>query len=311
MAKPLIHSSSRLVAFSFLLMSVFFWGISFISTKIVLEEVPPSSIAFFRQFIACAVLFTALLLRGRLPRMPIRDFLLLSLSSLFGIVLYFVFENSGLMHTTASNASMIVAAVPIFTLLAEALVFHMHISHRAVICIAISILGVYLVISVNGRLEFASSTFLGNILVMGAMVCWVIYTLLSRNLQARYDSITLVAYQSLSSIFLFMPFVIPEIPQWHGISTIPLLNLLYLGIFCSAFSYYFYLYATQKLGATLSSAFLNLTPVISVAAGYIVLDEKLALPQFGGLALILGSLFLLSRQQSPSKGTVQAPDAVD
>ena len=52
---------------------------------------------------------------------------LVAVSGLFGIVLYFVFENNGIRYTTASNASMIVAAVPIFTLFTEALFFKLRI----------------------------------------------------------------------------------------------------------------------------------------------------------------------------------------
>ena len=283
-------------AFLLLILTVVFWGYSFISTKIVLTELAPSSIAFFRQIIALAVLLAWLIPTRKLQRITLKDFLRIGIASFFGIVLYFVFENTGLKFTSASNASMIVAAVPIFTLISETLFFKLKASFKIVFCIILSILGVYLVISVNGRLDFSSSTFWGNMLVMGAMVAWVIYTIMNKGFDSKHSSLTLTAYQTLASIFLFLPFVASEVSRWKMISLIPLLNLLYLGIFCSAFAYFFYIYAAKRLGPTISSSYLNLIPVVTVILGYIVLDEKIAFIQVAGMGLIMLSLYFISKK---------------
>jgi Predicted permease, DMT superfamily len=164
-----------------------------------------------------------------------------------------------------------------------------------VICIILSIIGVYLVISVNGKLDFSSSTFWGNILILGAMVSWVIYTILSRNLSNKYSSLVITTYQTAISIILFIPFVIPEIHKWHPVSFVPLMNLIYLGIFCSAVSYLSFLYAIKKLGSTVSSMFLNLIPAVSVVTGFLVLNERLMLIQYIGMILIMLSIFKLDK----------------
>ena len=224
------------------MLSVLFWGYSFISTKIVLAELPPISIAFFRQIIASVSLMSWLLLTKSFKPIPIKQLAPVAVSGFFGIVLYFVLENTGLRYTTASNASMIVAAVPVFTLLTEAIFYKLKISVRMVMCVIMSITGVYLVISVNGRLDISSETFLGNMLVMGAKLAWVIYTILNKNLSEKYPGPVLPVYQFMISILLFTPLVIPEIPKWTVISPASLINLLYLGILCSACSYFFYIY---------------------------------------------------------------------
>ncbi len=286
----------KLASYALVMLPVIFWGISFISTKVVLQEIPPVSIAFFRQFIALVPLFIWVLATKTSLRIKPGDLLLLAGSSFFGIVLYFVFENNGLRFTTASSASMIVAAVPIFTVITEALFFKMKVNLKIILCILVSIAGVYLVISVNGKLDFSSGTFLGNMLIMGAMISWVVYTVLSRGLGSRYASLVITVYQTAISSILFIPFVIPEIQSWKPVTTTSLLNLIYLGVFCSALSYFAFLYAIKRLGPTVSSAFLNLIPVVSVITGFLVLDERLALVQYFGMALILFSLFRLSKR---------------
>jgi drug/metabolite transporter (DMT)-like permease len=281
-----------------ILIPVIFWGISFISTKIVLHDIPPVSIAFFRQLIALVPLIAWLFYNKQAKLLPIKDIALLALSSFFGIVLYFVFENTGLVRTSASNASMIVASVPVFTLLAEALFFKQRISLKMVVFICLSICGVYFVISDNGKLDFSSATFIGNMLVMGAMVSWVVYTLLCRDLGKKYTSLIITTYQTGISSFLFIPFILNEIPLWKAPSTLSLLNLVFLGICCSALAYLSFLYAISKLGATTSSTFLNLVPVVSVITGYLVLGEKLTFLQFCGMSIILLSLYNLSRKKT-------------
>lgn len=279
-------------------LTVLFWGFSFISTKVVLAQIPPISIAFFRQFIAIAALVPLASFTGVLSRVSLKDFCIMASASLFGTVLYFVFENTSLQYTTASNASMIIASLPAFTIISEALLFKLKVGWKMVACIALSILGVYLVVTVNGRLDFSSARFFGNTLMLGAVISWVIYTILNRSVSRRQSSITIVTYQSMASIFLFIPFIIPEIGRWpnpSSLSTATLVNLVFLGVFCSAVAYFFYIYAAIRLGATFSAAMLNLIPVVTVIAGHFILQETLLWIQIFGMGLIMIAIYGLNR----------------
>ena len=278
----------------FVLFAVFFWGISFVSTKIVLTGIPPVSIAFFRQFIALVPLIALMLLRKESFHLSRGDLKLFFIAALFGIVLYFVFENNGLTLTSASNASMLVAAIPIFTLIIEGISNHKRMSVASLGCILASFLGVFCIIFEKGVIDLNSKVFIGNLLVFGAMASWIIYTFLSKNLGKRYSSLKLTTIQSFLSIPLFTPFIIAEIPTWHVPSMAVIGNLVFLGVFCSGIAYVFFLYSLQTMGPVLPSAFLNLIPVVTIITGMIVLSEKLSLIQIAGAVLIVGSLTLLS-----------------
>lgn len=288
---------SKLVAIIAILLTVVFWGYSFVSTKIILEELPPITIAFFRQLIASIVLIMFLYIKKLFVKMPIRDVLLLAASSLFGIVFYFLFENIGLKYTTASNASIIVAAVPIFTLISEYFFYKFKVTKRVIACVIISIIGVVLVIFEQGSIDFSSGSTKGNLLMIGAMISWVIYTIICKSFAEKYKGIVITAYQMIAASILFIPFTIPEISQWHSISTYSLVNLLYLALFCSALAYYLYNLAVKGLGATVSSMFLNLIPVVSIIGGVFVLGERISLLQIGGMLLIMISLFFVGNKE--------------
>lgn len=278
---------------SFLVITTFFWGLSFISTKVLLNELPPSTIALFRQFIALIPLTIAMMVTKSFVKITKKDFFIFTFSGLFGIVLYFVFENTGIKYTTASNASIIVAAVPVFTLISEILIFKMKPNAKVVACIILSILGVYLVISVNGKLDFSSQTLYGNLLVIASMISWVIYTIVNKKLENSHPPLVMVFYQTLSACFLFIPFVLGDVRKWHVPSTSALFHLIYLGVLCSAVAYILYINASQKLGPAIASTFLNLIPVVSVIAGYLFLDETLTVNQFAGMIIIISSLFVI------------------
>jgi drug/metabolite transporter (DMT)-like permease len=296
MTEKVKQRKEYLLSIVFITLSVIFWGYSFISTKIVLVEAPPVSIAFFRQIIAVTVLAIWHFRTPGASKISWNDLWLIAGSGLFGIVLYFVFENTGLQYTTASNAAMIVAAVPIFTLVSEILFYKLKAGWTSFFYLILSVIGVYLVISVNGKLDFSSARFRGNILMIAAMASWVVYTIMNKSLSRKYSSVSLILFQSVASIFLFIPFVIPEIHQWKMLTPVSFVNLIYLGVFCSALSYYFYIYAVKRLGPTVSAAFLNLIPVVAVLCGYFLLGERLVIIQIVGMVLIMFSIFKLDHR---------------
>lgn len=286
------RKNNKLFALMAITATVIFWGYSFVSTKILLNDLPPVTIAFFRQVIAAVVLAVILYIKKLFVRMPAKDVFLLFASSFFGIVLYFLFENMGLKYTTASNGSIIVAAVPIFTLITESLFYKFKITSRVIVCVIISIIGVFLVIFEKG-LDFSSGYTKGNLLMIGAMVTWVIYTIICKSLTGKYNGIVITAYQMGAASVLFIPLIIPEFKQWQSLSAYSLANLLYLALFCSALAYYLYNVAVKGLGATVSSMFLNLIPVVSIIGGVLVLGETVSFIQIGGMLLIMFSLIFV------------------
>ena len=82
-----------------------------------------------------------------------------------------------------------------------------------------------------------------------------------------------------------------------------LIHLLYLGVCCSALGYIFYVHAVKRLGATISSAFLNLIPVVTVVCGYFILGEKVSWPQLAGMSLIMISLYAIGASRPKARRT--------
>ena len=277
------------------LFSVFVWGISFVSTKMVLNDLPPVSIAFLRQFVALIPLLILMALNKESFKLNKGELITFIFATLFGIVLYFFFENKGLTLTTASNASMLVSAIPVFALIVESISQKKRMQLSSFLCIIASMIGVYFVIFEDGMPDFSSKSFMGSILVLLAMFSWIIYTFLSKKLGSNYSSLKMTTIQTMLSIPLFIPFIFGELRLWKTPSYTGLANLVFLGVFCSALAYVFYLYGLKTLGSVIPSALLNLIPVVTIIAGSVFLNEKLSVLQITGAILIIGSLTFLVR----------------
>jgi len=293
---------------------VLFWGFSFISIKIVVEFLPPMTLGAFRFALAVAILF--FIKRKIAPKEKLikKDIPLLAGAGITGVTLYFFFENNGVSLIPASEASIIVGAIPVITMISEAawekisLLREKELNIEEKIPVSgnekrqplfyriilpgigalISLAGVALVAGVSFAL---SGTALGYIFMSGACVSWVVYCFLTRPLFICHSRIFIVFWQSLIGFLGFLPFTFFE-SSWSMPGLEVWGHLLFLGLFCSALGYWFYAMALEDLGVGKATIFINLIPVISVVGGFFVLGERLKPLQWFGAVLVLAGVYL-------------------
>ncbi len=270
-----------------MLVAVALWGPSFVATKVALREAPPFTIAFLRFFVASSFLYPLWWVSNERAAVgAIRRHHLL-LGGLVGVTFYFILENLGLQLTTASDAALLMAAIPVICLLAEAVWFGQAIPWRRGLGIIISILGVFLVIGQAPALG-GGPQLLGDVLVVAAGLCWAAYSLLGRTLN-QYPKLTVVTHQTIYGMVMLSPFALLELARWQKLSLVASLSILYLGLMCSAITYLLYNYALKGLTASQVSTFLNLVPLIGVVTAILVLGEKIRLLQIlGGVVILVG-----------------------
>jgi Permeases of the drug/metabolite transporter (DMT) superfamily len=282
---------------------VLVWGFSFISIKESLPVFPPMTLGAVRFAIAIVVLFLMYRFspewQGANKTLK-QDLPLLIGSGLSGVTFYFFFENNGVMRVTASEASIITAAIPVLTMIADwfAARISFRVSHNNAPSLGwqswlgafISIAGVALVAGVSFSLSGSIS---GYVYMGGASLCWVGYSLLTRPLFDRKRSrLYIVFWQNFFGFLGLLPFAMLEYKNW-GNPTLPvMLHVIFLALGCSALGYWLYARAMETLGVSTTSVFINLIPVVTVIAGFIVLHERLTLLQGAGAALVLSGVYL-------------------
>ncbi len=265
------------------------WGLSFIFSKTALSEgIPVFTLAFLRYAAASAVLTPLCLhMEGgiRLHQWAPRALA----SALLGVTVYYFFEYTGLMFTTASAASLILALVPILTLLWRVIFARERISALRLCAVALSLLGAFLVIGA----DFApgSRAMLGNLLMVCACLCWVGYIIVTPKLMDACSSMRVTAWQAIAAAATFLPFAMAERGSWVPISPMAWLCILLLAVLCSALCYVLYGVAIRSVDSLTVSLTININPIAACLAGFLFLGERLTAAQLMGGAMILASVF--------------------
>lgn len=264
------------------------WGLSFIFSKTVLEEgLPALTFAFVRYAVAsCVLLPLCMKSEGgvRLQQWAPRAFA----TTLLGITVYYFFEYTGLTMTTASAASLILALVPMMTLLYRVVFGRERISLLRWGMVALSLAGAFLVIGA----DFApgSRAMLGNLMMICACLCWVGYIIVTPRLMDACSSMRVTTWQAIAATLTFLPFALMERGQWVALSTKAWLCIAVLAIFCSALCYVLYGVAIRSVDSLTVSLTININPIAACLGGFLFLDERLTGMQLIGGGLILASV---------------------
>jgi drug/metabolite transporter (DMT)-like permease len=278
-----------------IILCVLFWGFSFVSIKVTVAVFPPMTLGALRFAIALVLLFFIKMKLAGPERLSRRDLPLLAGAGLSGVTLYFFFENTGVSLVTASEASIIIAAIPIISMIAEWVSAKIRrqgefrITLRRWAGTALSVLGVWLTAGVSFSVSGSAS---GYFYMLGAAVSWVIYCFCTRPLFVNHSRIFIVFWQSFFGFLGFIPFSLMEMSRWGKPGLPVLAHLLFLAICCSALGYWFYARSLKILGIGVSTIFVNLVPVITAVSGFLVLGERLLPLQWLGAALVISGVYL-------------------
>lgn len=272
-----------------ILLTVLFWGISATNTKIVLEEVPPGTLAFLRFSMASLLLWGINRKINPTMRLAKKDRKRMVFCGVSGISLYFILETYGISLISAANATILLASIPIFTMLGERVFLKRAIRREESIGAVVTLGGVGLVIGNSLNISGGYQEMIGSMLLIGAALSWVVFSLANKTLENKYSILFNSTYQSIFGSLFLLPVALMEYNRWGPISMISWGNILYLTLFCSALCTFMYLSALKELGATITNVYINLMPFVGVLAAFLVLKETLyPLQIVGGIIIVIG-----------------------
>ncbi|WP_105618085.1 DMT family transporter [Vallitalea okinawensis] len=273
------------------------WGLSYLSSKYLLDTLHPMSLAFYRFIIAIIIiLFINIIFKNNL-KIHKADLPRFITCGIFGITLYYTFENYGIELTSASIASIIIATIPIISMLTNLLIMKNKVTPRIIVSVVLSFIGVTLVIDKGDQSNVST---LGIVLMMCAAFSWIIFNYLTKPLYKKYSELTITTYQIIFGSVALLPFALFNQPDFHSFSAVMWGNLFFLGIFCSAVGYFLYIFALQNLNVTLTTLFVNCIPLVSVTSSVILLNEHLSIMQLlGGICIIMAVLISTIKKQPP------------
>ncbi|NUE67572.1 DMT family transporter [Snodgrassella sp. ESL0253] len=275
------------------LITIFIWGTTYISTKVLLTDFKPIEILFFRFVLGY---FTLWILSPRLfAWQGIRQELMFLAAGFCGVTSYFLCENIALTYTTASNVGVIASLAPVFTAILAIFFLKAEIPPvRFYIGCLLAIFGVAL-ISFNGRFVL-SLNLLGDLLAVVACLFWAGYSILTKkSSNYDYNIILLTRRFFFYGLILMLPALYIFDFEW-GLSRFAKLtnvfNILFLGLGASAICFASWNYAFKLVGAVKISIYIYLVPIITIVTAMLILKESFTWIAAVGTLLTLSGVLL-------------------
>ncbi len=284
-----------------LLTACLLWSVSFVATKIALEEIPPLTVVSLRLMVAALCFLPLLLTGGRLRRIsnPTTALGLFGLS-LFGAGLHYGFQTVGLQYTTASNASLYVATGPITILLLAVIFLGERLTPKKVFGIGIAVIGVLVVMGTDAIAGFQlPARVAGDLLVISSIVMWGCFTVFGKRLTDRLGAVTVAAAVTVIGATWMAPVGWTEMQRVHySLGTISIQGwsaIAFLGAGCNFLAVLLYFVALQRTESQKVGVYLYAIPPMTAAVAALVLGETITINLVIGTILVIAGVALTER----------------
>lgn len=291
----------RLAPFAALLGVQFAFASLPVAGKWVLNEgVPPFALAGLRVFFA-GLIFAALALATARERVPARDAARLAGLALLGVALNQLLFLTGLDRTTAVNANLLIATIPVFTLVAAVALRHERFNLARAVGVAVAFAGALALLRAE-RFRAGDDVALGNLLVLLNCLSYSLYLVLSRSLLQRYRSMTVVAWTFLWGGMLMVPLAVPDVAATPAsvLLAAPMVAVMaWIVLVPSVAAYGLNTYALKRVRASTVGSFVFVQPLLGVALALALLpEERLDVRSALAGLLIIAGVLLVARTEA-------------
>ncbi|WP_226585252.1 DMT family transporter [Halobacillus litoralis] len=293
-----MNSPLRFRASLYALASITFWGVSFVSTKAVLEKMDPFSLLVLRFGIGSLFLLILALLFKYPLKINIKYLPHLLILGILGVFIHQVIQATALLTIYASDAGWLIAFSPIFTVILSLLFLQEKMSFSKGMGMTAAVGGVFIITTIGSGQPLNFTWGIGYFLMILSTLNWAVYSVLLKKLAIPIPSVVLTFYMSVTGLTLTFPFFIRNrgFDQLITLEANHWAHLLFLGIFVSAIAYWYWAKALEVMQASQVSVFLYLEPLATLIAAIILLHEKfIATSLVGGSFIILGVMLVQER----------------
>jgi len=289
--------------------AAFFWGSAAVAGKVVLEEMAAAVVTVLRFGIATTVLW-ALARRRDDAKPPAREHAGLAVLGLVGVSLCYYFYFLGLEASTAFNAGLIEATIPLTTLVIAALTGGEQPPRQRIAGFTLAYVGIVVVVIDGdfGRLLNMDLNH-GDLLLLASTVCFGAYNVLVRSIPSSQPDLTRTYYIFLYGTLGLTPWLAWEVygqreagPPHIDVSPRAVFSLLLLSLGASVLAYVYFNEGIRRLGASRASSFINLVPLITVGLSIVLLRERPSAGEVVGAGVVFAGVLLSQRSERTEAG---------
>lgn len=290
-----VRDPKQWVVDGLLLSVVTVWGFNFSVIKFVYRDIHPLAFNALRFVVASTAMLLLMKWRGSSFHVDPEDRPAFLALGVIGHTIYQFFFMLGLERTKAGNAGLFMALTPIFAYLVGVAGKRERFNPTVMAGILLSLIGVSIIVLFGSAEVSFGSTWAGDLLMIAAAFCWGTYSGGAPRLASKYGAVRLTVLTTVAGTAIMVPLSAPWLVRqdWLSISFPVWLGFLYATFGGIVYSYFIWAYALGKVGVAHTAIFSNITPIIALLAGWIVLAEQLSIPQAAGVVLVLTGVFIV------------------
>lgn len=301
---------SQTRAYAALLVVAALWGTFPATTKLVLDDFPPLVLATTRCLIAAVFLVVLVARSGaetarELTTESLRSFAVLGFA---GLVVSMQGTYIAIAHTTAANAAILQPAAPVMVALGARLYLGERLRRHQRLGIVVSALGVLLIVTDGGLGALRPERLrLGDFLTLLSLVGWTAYTIYGKQVLVGHTPLLATAAAYVAGTAMLIPIAavgVPLFPAPRLGSVLAWAVVVYHALF-GAVAHIWWYTAVERVGASRSAVFMNVTPIVGIVLAAVLLGERIGPWHIGGAILVLAGVALTTRGRAgaaPTRG---------
>ena len=285
--------------------SAFLWATTFVCVRHLMANrlVDPVTLSTIRFLLGGSLLLcTGLAFKQEMFRIERRDYLVLALLGLFGMVGMSTFTFYGQIYTTAINSSLIMQLNPIIILLLGFFIGE-SITRQKVFGMVISLAGCLFVMGILsfGGFQFDLGHLKGDLFVLLGAACWALYSIIGKPVVQRLGGYRTTTWAMLLGalellllrFFISTPIIWPSGGSWYYIT--------YLVLFPTAVAFFAWYEAMARIDLALLNVMQYLTPLFTILLAWLLLGEHLSLSEWFGVARVLVGVIMVGMLEKNHK----------
>ena len=289
-----MNNKSILKAYIAAILQAVIVGLSLLATKIALGSAEIFDLLAHRFIIAMIFVIVITIFNQDKNKLSFKDFIkILPYGLLYSIAMLF-FQTLGMKYVSTSESGIINALAPIITFIIASIMLHEHITIKQALFMILSVFGVVFINCMNG-LNTNNYNFFGISMIIISVIAISFYSVLIKQLSSLYSAFNIAAVLNFVG-FIFFNIVSLVIHSKSGtISNFftPFSNLtyvilvLFLGICCSLITAILNAYALKNLPSVTIGLLNNLSTIVSILAGVLILNDSLYWHHILGIIVVL------------------------
>lgn len=276
-------------------------GATWPAGKIIAASLSPFAAAFYRYSIALPIFLILMKITGSWVSVNKRVHLKLAVLGFLGVTLYNFLFLEGVKNTAASDASLIFAATPTFTILLSNYINpDDKINKKKIVGVVTALIGVSFIFLQSPNVE-VTNRLLGNSLILLSTIVMASYTAFSKPLfkevsPIQFSTLTIFyGWLFLGILVLFEDVTYLSLRSFLKLTNEVRYSIIYLGLFIT-YATIVYAHGIKKIGPSRSAIFMNLIPIFGVLSSIILLSEKFSLWYIPSFSLIMVGVYFVNRK---------------